>query len=390
MKIRIVLTLALFSVVFGAMALGQQNNIQQDDRYIALGYNPPELHRLGIQWPDAPPDLAACKAQEPYEPHYTNLLRYVPEGIKFRVQTEDECAWTLAGSQWLWKKRPVGTKVAVDDQGRDLFDLGDGVGQVCGNPRPVSYTFPKPTPLEPPGCVITGNADTGFGADVKLVTRGKMYLDGKFIRDWRPGDKPSPELDNAGPGEHTFRLDVVGPGGSASCRAKFKLEAPPPPPAVVETPQHTCPTCTVDVQISPDGQTFLLVATFPEGYLSGAWYIDGKKIGEGSNYPVSYGHLLELAGTGEHEIVFKAVDGQGHEVVCSRAGIKLVTTKHGRYWVWWIPGLNCAYAWTADIKNWSVGGAIEKLSCVAAGVGTYYVLVHGTLVPLKIWIPGRA
>ncbi|MCL5775073.1 MAG: hypothetical protein M1333_02580, partial [Patescibacteria group bacterium] len=217
--------------------------------------------------------------------------------------------------------------MAVDSQGRDLFDLGDGVGLICGNPRPVSYKFPPPSPPPSPPVVVR--------------------------------KEPPPE-----------------PGPT------------PLPPPKVEEPQHTCPTCQMTIDVHTKTKTIKFTAKASEGYLSGTWSIDGHEIGKGATLLVSHDRLLKLAGKGEHEIVFKAVDGQGHEVIC-KGSVALQQGKKGRFWLFRLPGLNCLYAWTVDIGNWKLVGTIEKLGCLALGYGIYSSLPGGAVANAKEWIPGR-
>lgn len=117
--------------------------ITPDDRY--KGY-PREL----IEWPTAPPNKDSCKAQEFYEPDDTHLEKYmsrVKVAPKPRVQQHDECVWMLTRNKWRYVMRPAGTKVAVDLNGRDLFDLGSGKGKVCVNPRPFSVAYVAAEPV---------------------------------------------------------------------------------------------------------------------------------------------------------------------------------------------------------------------------------------------------
>ncbi len=148
-KVSTTVLTVVFALFFLASvsAFAQTTSIESDDRYSAWE----KASRVKVVWPTELPDLTKCAAQEPYEPHFVNLFRFVPAGIKFRVQPTNECTWTLAGKQWLWKIRPKGTKVAVDSQGRDMFDLGpeDGNGKVCGNPRVVSIPIIPPPPAAP-------------------------------------------------------------------------------------------------------------------------------------------------------------------------------------------------------------------------------------------------
>ena len=138
------------------------------------------------------------------------------------------------------------------------------------------------------------------------------------------------------------------------------------------------------IELNPKSKIIRLTAKSTE-YLSGTWFIDGQEIGRGAVLLVSHDRLLKLAGKGQHEIVFKAVDGQGHEIVCK--GTVELEKKKGRFWLFKLPGLNCIYAWTVDIKNWSLAGALEKGACLAAGAGIYFGLPGGANV--KYWVPGR-
>lgn len=159
---------------------------------------------------------------------------------------------------------------------------------------------------------------------------------------------------------------------------------PPPPPPAAEEPKHICPTCELVIELNPKSKIIRLTSKVTHGYASGEWSIDGEPLGIGSSILVSHSRLLKLAGKGEHQIAFKTHDSEGHEVICVGT-VKL--DKKGRFWLFYLPGLNCLYAWTVDIKNWSLPGTIEKVGCLAAGAGIYLGLPGEANV--KYWVPGR-
>jgi len=128
----------LFKVlfVFAALLLPQVVAAQTfvpDDRY--NGY-PKSLVNMVV----TPLVLTTCVAQEYYEPLDLHLVQYETrvQVARVRVQEFDECTWMLTRNSWRWVLRPAGTKVAVDGQGRDLFDFGSPTGNKCANPRPFS------------------------------------------------------------------------------------------------------------------------------------------------------------------------------------------------------------------------------------------------------------
>lgn len=131
------------AIVFVAMLLAptfvwaQGESFVMDDRY--AGY-PKELQPPK----ELPPlNLAECKAGEFYDPDDTHLLKYMSR-VKMakdpRILQDPECRIMLTVKGWRWVMRPVGTAIAVDEQGRDLFDLE------CGNPTPFGVPIlPPPT-----------------------------------------------------------------------------------------------------------------------------------------------------------------------------------------------------------------------------------------------------
>lgn len=129
----------------------QSINFSADNRY--EGYKGP-----AIVWPSTVPDPFVCKALEYYEPSATNLEQFALQHETVRVQEHDECTWMITTSGWRWVLRRAGTKVAVDKEGRDLYDFGREDGKVCKNPRPFSIVVYIPpftparvvTPVPPP------------------------------------------------------------------------------------------------------------------------------------------------------------------------------------------------------------------------------------------------
>lgn len=301
---RIVLTLALFTVVSGAIALGQQTYTKYDPQadihtptFFTSGdaclsavkfkvYQPRDTTRLGA-WQEKLENNAAGVVSFPYD-------------ICVREQT-------AMGRQIF--RMPANTPLFTQE-GKVAAD-----GR-CGNEIFEVFLPPQPAPpmLPPPAVVRV------------------------------PEPEPEP--------------------------------APLPPPVVAEPPAHVCPTCEMTIDVHQKTKIIRLSHKASDGYLSGQWLIDGKEIGRGSSLMISRERLMKLAGKGEHEIVFKASDGQGHEIVC-RGTVVLEQGRKGRFWLFKIPVLNCLYAYTVDIKNWSVSGTIEKAACAALGVGTWYTLTHG-------------
>lgn len=195
--------LVAFLVVSTASAQ-QTVNIGPDDRY--MGYHGP-----AIVWPTSLPDMGACKSAEYYEPSDTHLERYAVNVAGTRIQQEDECRWEDTIYSWRWILRPAGTVIAVDAQGRDLFDYGSPNGKVCKNPTPIGVPIKPPTkptpppappayvpptpphyeppvtvniPPGPPSCILNGSIEEGFtgtayngvgewiGDDEKLAVNG--------------------------------------------------------------------------------------------------------------------------------------------------------------------------------------------------------------------------
>ena len=126
--------------------------VPPDDRY--KGY-PREL----IEWPKNPPtteQLKACEDQEYYEPadfHLAEGANRVKVAGTPRVLKVPECRWMLTAhsdpaKRWRLVMRPVGTKICVDEQGRDLFDCGSETGKPCYNPTPLGW------PILPPMTVV--------------------------------------------------------------------------------------------------------------------------------------------------------------------------------------------------------------------------------------------
>jgi hypothetical protein len=142
-KMKRILIAVLLSLIT-VPAFAQTQNFTPDDRY--KGY-PSTL----ISWPTARPNVTACVAGEYYEPVDTHLTKYADrvKVARVRVQQYDECTFMLTSKSWRWVLRPAGTKVAVDAQGRDLFDYGSPKGRKCANPRPFAVAIaPKVTEVE--------------------------------------------------------------------------------------------------------------------------------------------------------------------------------------------------------------------------------------------------
>lgn len=144
------LLVALFLLI---PSLGWAQYVAPDDRY--KGY-PSEL----VQWMSAPPtaeQLAACLAGEYYEPADDSIAKYASR-VKiadYRVTQVAECRWTLTAHsdpvlRWRLALRPPGTKIALDAQGRDLFDFGTANGVVCKNPSPYGW----PVSSSPPAVIV--------------------------------------------------------------------------------------------------------------------------------------------------------------------------------------------------------------------------------------------
>jgi hypothetical protein len=136
-------------VVLGFCAPVSAQEMKPDNRY--KGY-PKSL----IEWPKAPPDIKACQALEFYEPADLHLRKYAGrvKVADVRIQKFDECRWMLTRNKWRWVLRPKGTKILVDDTGRDLFDGGSPAGKVCNNPSPFGVPImpekpEPPTPVKP-------------------------------------------------------------------------------------------------------------------------------------------------------------------------------------------------------------------------------------------------
>ncbi len=148
--------LALFSLIaIATFTVSAQSavNLSSDNRYNAY-------KGIKIEWPSSEPDLTTCKAGEYYEPQATNLARFATPEDRVRLQEHDECTWMITTSGWRWVLRRAGTKVAVDKEGRDLYDFGREDGKVCKNPRPFSVPYlppiaeapAPPSPPEPCNC----------------------------------------------------------------------------------------------------------------------------------------------------------------------------------------------------------------------------------------------
>jgi len=306
---RIVLTLALFTVVLGAVALGQQTYTKYDPQAI----HTPTFFTTG----------QACLATEQfkvYEPRDTTRLGAWQERLENHeagvvIYPFDVCAREQTAMGHRIIRLPANTPLFTKD-GKVVAD-----GR-CGNEIFEIFLPPQPEPPAPPPPPVARI----------------------------PEPQPEPP-------------------------------APPPPPVVVETPQHTCPTCEMAIELNPKARVVRLTAKASEGYLSGIWSIGGQEIGRGASLLVSHDRLLKLAGKGESEIEFTSRDSAGHLVVC-KGSVVLQKTKKGRFWLFKIPVINCLYAWTVDIKNWSLQGAIEKGACAALGVGTWYTLTHGGVTAL--------
>lgn len=156
-NILLLVLLALVLVMWAALSQAEAQPIyvvQPDDRY--AGYP----RGIPIRWPTAWPNLQQCRDQEYYEPKDVHLFQYRTRVKIASVQTQktDQCVWESTSSGWRWVLRPAGTKFAVDDQGRELFDDGSPVGKACGNPRIVSIPIvdqvveqpPPPQVVQPP------------------------------------------------------------------------------------------------------------------------------------------------------------------------------------------------------------------------------------------------
>lgn len=175
-------------------------------------------------------------------------------------------------------------------------------------------------------------------------------------------------------------------------------EPPPPPQDLRPVPPdyvpvvEDCPKCVKVVisNLDKKGKLLKFSAQFDKDvYVSGKWVMDsGKVIGIGNDLLISYERLEKLFGKkkGEHTIRFIGRDAHDDEVSCKGT---IVIKKHGRHWLFKFPGLNCLYAWTADIANWSLGGTVEKLSCAAAGVGAYFYLAEDGVVKAAIAVVRR-
>lgn len=157
---RIMLMLfALIAFAIATVSAQSAVSLSPDNRY-------DDYKGIKIEWPSSEPDLTACKAGEYYEPSATNLARFATPEDAVRLQEHDECTWMITTTGWRWVLRRAGTKVAVDKEGRDLYDLGRNDGKVCKNPRPFSVPYlppvaevvpppaPEPCNCPPPAVVV--------------------------------------------------------------------------------------------------------------------------------------------------------------------------------------------------------------------------------------------
>ena len=314
MKLRIVLTLVLFTVVFAVLASAQQTYTKYDP---AAGIHVPTFFTEGQACLDAtqykvyePRDITRLGAwQEKLENNAAGVISY-----PFAVCVLEQTA--------------MGHRIIKMPPNTPLFTQGGKVAADgrCGNEIFEIFLPPQPAPPPPPPPVV------------------------------RKEPPPEPE------------------------------PAPAPPTPAAEVPKHTCPTCEMVIELNPKSKIIRLTSKVTNGYASGEWSIDGKPLGIGSSILVSHSRLLKLAGKGEHQITFMTHDSEGHEVICVGT-VKL--DKKGRFWLFYLPGLNCLYAWTVDIKNWSLPGTVEKVGCLAAGAGIYFALPGGGAANIKYWVPGR-
>jgi hypothetical protein len=144
------IVVAFTFVLVATSAAAQTPFGKPDDRF--KGYPKSLVPKFAT--PPTPAELTACAANKYYEPIDTHLIKYV-ERIKhtIRVQKTDECTGmrTAAGDKLVL--RPKGTKVAVDELGRDLFDMGSPTGKVCGNGRLFSIPVNVPVTTTPPAVI---------------------------------------------------------------------------------------------------------------------------------------------------------------------------------------------------------------------------------------------
>jgi hypothetical protein len=136
-----------FAAVLFALMLAVNTSAQtpfgsKDNRYD--GY-PKSL----IDWPANEPtkeQLDRCASYKSYEPRDTHLSKYYDrlKVANTRTQETDECTYMRTDQGSAWVRRVKGTRVAVDELGRDLADLGSPTGLVCHNPRQFSYRVNVP------------------------------------------------------------------------------------------------------------------------------------------------------------------------------------------------------------------------------------------------------
>ncbi|MBI4049745.1 MAG: hypothetical protein HY395_02960 [Candidatus Doudnabacteria bacterium] len=155
MRISVTFVFVVFSLALVSTASAQTPFGPPDERYShRVEGQRPYPASLVPKFESAPTQdqLVACAGQKPYEPADTHLYRYVSrvKVARIRVQETDECTGmrTAAGDKLVL--RPKGTKVAVDELDRDLFDFGSPNGAVCGNAR----VFSIPVNIPPPPAVI--------------------------------------------------------------------------------------------------------------------------------------------------------------------------------------------------------------------------------------------
>src|SRR3989344_1499190 len=117
------LIVALLFLLTPSLAWAQW--VPPDDRY--KGY-PREL----VRWMKAPPtdeQIQACKDAEFYVPSDDSVAKYA-DRVKiagFRVLKRPQCRFELTAHRDPEKRhrlvqRPAGTRIAIDEHGRDLFD----------------------------------------------------------------------------------------------------------------------------------------------------------------------------------------------------------------------------------------------------------------------------
>ncbi len=158
------------------------------------------------------------------------------------------------------------------------------------------------------------------------------------------------------------------------------------PPEDEKSPARECPKC-LKVEISKldkKGQVLRFSAKFNKNNIvsvSGNWVTDkGTIIGKGSDLLVSYQRLEKLFGKkpGTHTVRFVGKDADGHDVIC---GGEIEIRRHGRYWLFYLPGFNCLYQ-AAHPKKWKGWDGVEKAGCIAGGIMAGFALGEGGVVAL--------